>query len=151
MAETVASRTSEVCYVNADGELKCGTAISVYDSRYEAAVKSGVEAIPGISPNRVALILQLIDKVMQSPLEDSCVGTRSNDAVDSVVDVLATPAPIMLLYRYSTLPGEIMAMYYVHQVQITQLPSGEEKAKNNFDAARYALDHYAPTNLKSRC
>ena len=151
MADTVASRTSEVCYVNADGELKCGATISVYDSRYEAAVKSGVEAIAGIGPNRVALILQLIDKVMQSPLDDSCIATRTTDTVDSVVDVLATPAPIMLLYRYSTLPGEIMAMYYMHQVQITQSSGGGEKAKSNFDAARYALDRYAPTNLKPAC
>lgn len=136
MADTVA-RASQVCYVNAQGELKCGSTIAAYDSRYENALKPDIESIPGIGPNRVALLLQIIDKVMKSPLDDSCIGNRLHDTVDSVVDVLATESPIMLLYRYNTLPGNIMGAYYVQQ--------------DDFEAARDALDHYAPGNLKASC
>ena len=127
----------DVCYVNEQGELKCGSTAPPYRSLYESDIKPAIQtAQPGISPQRLSLIMRLIEQVMQSPLDDACIDTRSDDTVGSVQDVLATTAPLMLLYRYYSLPGDILAAYYVQQ--------------GDYDQARGALDHWAPP-LKAGC
>ena len=114
MPPTVESRTSDVCYVNAQGELMCGGSIERYDIKWDATLKPAIEgAIEGISPERLSLILALADQVMKSPLTDACINTRTTDTVDSVQQVLNTPPPVMLLYRYVSLPGNIMAAYFM--------------------------------------
>lgn len=123
----------KVCYVNEQGEIICGTTLAT--PQYSIVRRTVKTAIAGISKQRLDLIMGLIEEVMQSPINDDCIAIRSGDTVQSVHDLLQRPSPVMLLYRYVALPGNIMATYYVQQ--------------NKFDAARDALDVWS--TLKPGC
>jgi hypothetical protein len=125
---------TDVCFVNEQGELICGASRGT-TPKY-GSVRSVLRAnVAGISRERLDLIMGLIEQVMQSPLNDACIKTRSSDTVESVKDILGKQPPVMLLYRYVALPGDILAAYYVQQ--------------DNFPAARGALDHWS--TLKPGC
>ena len=105
----------DVCYVNAQGELQCGPEITTMRTDLDAVRTAIAGAGIPITPNKLELIVKLINEVLSSPLDDSCVGTRTDDTVASVKQILATQPPLMLLYRYFALPGDIMASYYVQR------------------------------------
>lgn len=125
----------DVCYVNAQGELQCGPQPieikSGLDSVRTAIMGAGVD----IPPNKLDLIMQLINQVLVSPLDDACTLRRTDDTVGSVQQILAAQPPLMLLYRYFALPGNIMATYYLQQ--------------HNYVAAYGAVTHWS--TLKAGC
>jgi hypothetical protein len=125
----------DVCVVNEQGELICPD-LQVSTTPEYSALKPVIKAnVRGISPQRLNLIMGLIEEVMQSPLDDDCIKTRSSDTVQSVNVILQKKPPVMLLFRYVALPGNILAAYYVLQ--------------NKFAAARAALDDWS--KLKPAC
>jgi hypothetical protein len=123
----------DVCYVDAMGQLICGsfTATSV-DTDTVNAIEA---AFPSLSDPRVNLIAALVKAVQATTLTEECIAARTDDIVQSVGILLAPPPPVMLLYRYVSLPGNVMAAYFVQQ--------------NEFDAARAALDDWS--SLKPSC
>lgn len=129
MADTDARRSSDVCYVNAQGELKCGVSVALYDVRGEASLKAAIESYIGspVSLERYKLIARLAKEVMTAPISDACVATRADDAVGSIQVVLGATPPVMLLYRYDSLPGDIMSAYYMQEHEI----------KSAYDAQNY--------------
>ena len=124
----------DVCYVDAQGQLICGTSLAT--TTISADSVSQIHAALGdVSDTRFQLILSLISEVLASPVSDTCIDTRSGDIAASVHDLLQSPTPVMLLYRYVALPGNVMAAYYVQQ--------------NQFGGARQALDQWS--SLKPGC
>lgn len=127
----------DVCYVNEQGELICGSSgtVSAQYSNARTSIQNALNTISAVSDSRLNLIMRLIEEVAQSPVSDNCIDTRSDDTVQSVHQILQTEPPVMLLFRYVSLPGNIMAAYYVQQ--------------DKFPAARGALDDWA--TLKIGC
>ena len=70
-----------------------------------------------------------------APITAPCIGLRSSDIAASAKAVLSPEMPLMLLYRYKSLPGNILAAYYVQQGKYLE--------------ARGALDHWG--TLKPGC
>jgi hypothetical protein len=125
----------DVCFVNEQGELICPTTKEGSTPKF-GALKPVLKAnVPGISPQRLALIMSLIEEVMQAPINDDCIKTRTSDTVDTVHYILQKKPPVMALYRYVAIPGNILAAYFVQQ--------------NKFAGARAALDDWAV--LKPGC
>jgi hypothetical protein len=119
MTDTLARSATDVCYVNAQGELICGVSLLAYDASADKEIKECIEKTRGaLSPGRWKLIAQLINEVLACPIDDKCVTTRSTDVVGSVQVLLDAPPPVMLLYRYTSLPGDIMAAYDMQQHKI---------------------------------
>jgi hypothetical protein len=128
--------THDVCYVNPEGELICSGSLTPRDTTPFHGLASHIQAAaPNVGPNALALIIQLAAEVATSPLTDECIGTRGPDTVGSVRQILDTNAPVMLLYRYYRLPGDILATYYISKAQ--------------YDAARAALNHWS--EVKDAC
>ena len=127
---------TDVCVVNEQGELKCDPNILV-PPRFGAAREAIKTALGSVSDPRLDLIMQLIEEVLQAPIDDRCFAIRNEDIAESVHVLVQKPSPVMLLYRYIQLPGNIMAAYFIQQ--------------NNFDAARGALDDWSKSNLKPAC
>jgi hypothetical protein len=116
----------DVCYVDAQGQLICGTftATSV-DANTKQAI---VNAFGPLSDARANLIAALVKQVQEAQITDSCIEARTDDIVQSVRILLEAPPPVMLLYRYVSLPGNIMGAYFVQQ--------------GDFNSARAALDDW---------
>jgi hypothetical protein len=127
---------TDVCVVNEQGELKCDPTI-LATPRYTGARAAIKNALGPVSDPRLDLIMQLIEEVLQAPIDDSCFTIRNSDIEESVHVLVQKPSPVMLLYRYIQLPGNIMATWFIQQ--------------NNFDAARDALDDWSKGNLKPGC
>lgn len=118
-----------VCYISDQGTWIC-------DSTMRAAMLSAAERKAvrtalrdKADPNRIKLILALIEEVLAAPIDDDCVGKRTKRAAQTLQLVLAKKPPSMIMYRTSKLPGEVLGTYYVNQ--------------QKFDAARGVLDYYA--------
>ena len=112
------NHVTDVCYVNEQGEIICGESHSDADVTAYDQIRGAIQTqFPNITGERLNLILRLIVEVQNSPLTDSCVGSRSNDTVDSVNVLLADEPPVMLLYRYVGIPGDVMATYYTQQTK----------------------------------
>lgn len=127
----------DVCFVNEQGQLICGTSTgTTVDARTRAAVQS---ALGRVSDERLNLITALITEVLDAPIDDRCIANRTDDIVQSVHILLQPPSPVMLLYRYVPVPGNIMATWFIHQIDL----------HDNFAAARRALDDWA--DLKEGC
>ena len=120
---------SDVCYVNENGVLVCGDSgpRPTGADAVERALRSILRDIP---PDRLDLAVYLALEVFNSPLDDKCIGHRHRDVVDSVHQLLRSNPPSMLLYRYATVPGDIMATYDIVN-------------KKDYGAARQALDYFA--------
>lgn len=125
-----------VCHVNEQGELKCGP--SVTPLAIDAAVKSAVQAaLPGLTPAKIQLMLELLDVVYSATLDDACIDVRRSDITGSVQQLLTSDTPIILTYQYKALPGNMLTAYYVQQ--------------GKYDWARATLDEFATANLKPGC
>jgi hypothetical protein len=108
--------THDVCYVNDQGEVVCPTA-ELITPAYETLRTDIETAFPEVGPNRIELIIRLLGQVIDSPLDDECIGTRTPDTVASVNRILAEQPPVMLLYRYFRLPADILSAYYYEQAK----------------------------------
>jgi hypothetical protein len=112
------------CYLNAQGEMICPTeTITVpIDESIWANVQTALSGLP-ISQRgekRSALIRKMIEVIAQSPLADECVYVRTNDAVTSLTQILATPSPVLLAFRYATLPGDVLASYFTDRGRLVE-------------------------------
>lgn len=125
----------DVCHVNEQGELICSHEAAIKGPQAEAIQAAIQNNVSGISPERLDLIVRLANEVLLSPLDDACIGKRSGDAVESIHLVLETEPPVMLLYRYFALPGNILATFY--------------KRRGNFIALHNAIEHWS--TLKPGC
>ncbi|CAN5271477.1 hypothetical protein BH09GEM1_BH09GEM1_32740 [soil metagenome] len=133
MADAEASRATDVCYVNAQGEFICDVSVALYDAREEAPLRAAIESYVGspVSLERYQLIARLAMQVVTAPISDACVATRADDAVGSMKVVLGATPPVMLLYRYDSLPGDILSAYYMQ----------EHKVMNAYDAQAHWSTH----------
>jgi hypothetical protein len=125
-------KTAAVCYVDENGTLICDSRVDTADGKLKTAVKT---MLPGASNPKVDLIARLVAAIQNAPIDDDCIDLRADDIVGAVNVMLAKPDPVMLLFRYVALPGNILAAYYVQQ--------------NEFPAAHGALDHWS--TLKPGC
>lgn len=117
----------DVCYVDAQGQLICGTFTG---TSVDANTRQAIDNDFGpLSDPRANLMAALVKEVQNAEISDSCIATRTDDIVQSVRLLLQPPSPVMLLYRYVSLPGNVMASYFVQQ--------------NHFDQARAALDDWS--------
>jgi hypothetical protein len=117
----------DVCYVDAQGNIICGTYTATpIDADTRSAVGS---AFPTLTDVRANLIAALVKEVQNAQVNDNCIASRTDDIVQSVRILLQSQTPVMLLYRYVPLPGNIMAAYSVQQ--------------NKFEQARAALDDWS--------
>jgi hypothetical protein len=117
----------DVCYVDAQGQLICGTFTG---TSVDANTRQAIDNDFGpVSDPRANLMAALVKEVQNAQISDSCISTRTDDIVQSVRLLLQPPSPVMLLYRYVSLPGNVMASYFVQQ--------------NHFDQARAALDDWS--------
>ena len=123
-----------LCHVNEQGELKCDDRGPVKGPHFDA-IRAALQGVAGISPTRLDCIVLLINEVLQSPLSDACIGERCDDTVKSVRYILDKTSPIMLLYEYFALPGNILATYYIQ--------------KGDYVAAHEAVQRWS--KLKHRC
>lgn len=78
-------------------------------------MRAVADLLQGTDPQRVALIAALIKEVLDSPLSPDCIATRTTDVVQSAHILLDMKPPAMIMYKYSTLPGNILGTYYVNQ------------------------------------
>ena len=123
----------EVCHVNEQGELICddkGLTKGTQFDQFQVVLQP-----LNLSAERLELIVYLMLEVIGSPLTNECIASRSDEAVKSVRYVLDHLCPTMSLYKYSPLPGRMLATYAIEQ--------------GNFETARQALDHWAV--LKECC
>jgi hypothetical protein len=117
----------DVCYVDAQGQLICGTFTG---TSVDTTTRQAIDNDFGpLSDPRANLMAALVKEVQNAQISDSCIATRTDDIVQSVRLLLQPPPPVMLLYRYVSLPGNVMASYFVQQ--------------NQFDQARAALDDWS--------
>ena len=117
----------DVCYVDAQGRLICGTFTG---TSVDTTTRQAIDNDFGpLSDPRANLMAALVKEVQNAQISDSCIATRTDDIVQSVRLLLQPPPPVMLLYRYVSLPGNVMASYFVQQ--------------NQFDQARAALDDWS--------
>jgi hypothetical protein len=125
---------ADICFVNEQGELICDSEnIDGADGKLKASIKKTM--LPGTSDPRVDLIVKLTQAVQNAPIDDACIALRSDDTVGCVNVALAVADPVMVLFRYVALPGNILAAYYVQQ--------------NDFKRAYGALKHWH--SLKPGC
>jgi len=117
----------DVCYVDAQGQLICGTFTG---TSVDTTTRQAIDNDFGpLSDPRANLMAALVKEVQNAQISDSCIATRTDDIVQRVRLLLQPPPPVMLLYRYVSLPGNVMASYFVQQ--------------NQFDQARAALDDWS--------
>jgi hypothetical protein len=106
-----------MCHVTETGEVVCPPD-KVYDVQSITLISEAIAAgfaDKGMDPlptERAKLIAKLVYEVLNSPLDDACVGWRAPDALESVNQVLAESPPVMLLFKYFALPGNVMATYF---------------------------------------
>lgn len=104
------------CHMNAQGDLICPTAATTtpLSETIWANVQSALNELPVAErgPERLTLIRRLIEVVVSSPLTDSCIGVRTADAVGSLTTIVASDPPVLLAYRYVSLPGDVLASFY---------------------------------------
>lgn len=103
------------CHMNAQGELICpNTVAALMEESTWTNVNGALDAlIPPPGQKKRDLIRKLIEAVHASQLSDTCVGSRTNDAVQSIVTVLAQDPPVLMAYRYVPLPGDVLASFYM--------------------------------------
>lgn len=103
----------DVCYVDAFGNIICGTFTA---TSIDADTRSAVDsAFPTLGDARANLIAALVKEVQNAGVGDGCITLRTDDIVQSVRILLQSQTPVMLLYRYVPLPGNVMATYFVQQ------------------------------------
>ena len=102
-----------LCYVSAGGQIVCDGSTEV--DTLSANKKAALAKLLGTSvgKNQIDLISALIKAVLEADLDDTCIGTRTIDTVQSVQQVLAASPPVMFLYHYNSLPGVVMAQFYM--------------------------------------
>ena len=110
------------CHVTPQGEVVCDDIIvrdpvPIAEAIGLALQTKGVD----VPREKLLLIARLALEVLASPLDDACIGWRADDAVGSVNQILAQDAPLMLLFKYSTLPANIMATYFDNKGDFIQL------------------------------
>ncbi len=74
-----------------------------------------------VSDDRLKLILQAAEVVVDSPLTDSCLTKRAGDAIGSFEYALGTAAPNIFMYMYHPTPAEIMAAYYLNKARYREM------------------------------
>lgn len=74
-----------------------------------------------LSDERLKLILQAAEAVVNSPLSDSRLTDRAGDAIGSLRYALAETAPNIFMYMYYPTPAEIMAAYYLNKARYREM------------------------------
>jgi hypothetical protein len=116
---TIVSDDPVTCYVTPDGDVICDSATIV------AINPSAVSAIPtkvaSWGPNKTQLLLNLIEVLDQSTLQDSAIARRASPIVQSARQLLSDEPPSILLFNFSKQPGDVMGNYFLNKAEIVRM------------------------------